>query len=191
MKKLKQYLLTQLNSYVLELFDSVKNDSDWSEFPDVIEKVSKTYLKDYFKEDMELEAISEKGRQIVSIVIELKNKNPIFAKLYKETKVWSKYRDVIRAKTYKDIFSMSKSEANEYNIIFAQYLDRTIVGSNISGAEVALRITQRDDFDLQRTRALDFLVLQYASQKNNKNIQIKNEDEVISILLEYEVQLKK
>ena len=188
-EKIKQFLLKEVDSYILVLFEELKNNPNF-EISDNLKKICETYIKDYFKETIEFDIENENGRKIVNIIMQLRRENSVISELCKDVKFWEQYCNGMRNIAKKDMLAIPKEHVLEYDKIFKEFFPRIILGYNIPEAETVLKMLERSDIKTTDIVALDEFSKQYQLQSNNSNNRIIRKDEAFSIILDYEILLR-
>lgn len=129
--KLKQYLLKSLNEYILEFFEDVKSNPAWEKHPDMVKKLGGTYLKEYFKDAVELEIINDRGRSLLSTILYLSQKNAVIKEINKEIDIVKQYLTLMKELAEKDVVNISIEEVYGYDKTFKQAFSRKIHGYTV------------------------------------------------------------
>ena len=100
-----------------------------------------------------------------------------------------KYREAVSWEFPKDVSELSADKVELFDRIFVYVLGRTNIGYSNKEAEMALRLAERQD--VTELRSLEYLLFKYDMEKNNTNTKKEKLDEVFSIILDYDILLKR
>lgn len=187
--KLKQLILKEINIYMTKLF-SVTNKNPEKEIPENLQKIYENYFKSFYKDALELEITEDRGMFLAQTILDIRNKNDVIKKMDKDYNVWGKYRQIIKQLVTKDMTSLTEQEVIQYDKIFKINFEKVVLGGAIPEAEAMLKLYQRDDIDVSKLTSLEYLVQDYNDTVEKANGKIKRQDEIVSIILDYEILLE-
>lgn len=197
---LKQYILKQMNSYIVEKIKTIKASKN--EISESDKKIYENYLKYFFEKGIEIDCDNAQGVELIKQIRnqnigtktgEKKDTKEFFKDTYKRYIVWDNYVSAI-TKMVEDINAkdnITENEVMKYDKVFDYYFNSTKLGHNVKEAETVLKlIKNQPNIDINKITSLDTLYIQYGNAKSNPDSTIKNENQIFSILLDYEEQLK-
>lgn len=196
--QLKEYIIKQINENMVQtLYDIYIGKS---EIKQVEKYMYENYMRDYFKTGIEIDCDNATGRDLIKTIRLLSRGNlgkrketqEFFQKAYVDNKVWSTYMNAIEkmVERIKQKDSITSDEIAEYDKTFKYYFESVKLGYNVKEVETMLKLVQQNpNLDITQIHSLDTLVKEYKTQKNS-NSEIRKEDEIFSIVLDYEKMLE-
>lgn len=194
----KEYVIKQTNRNMVQtLYDIYMGKSEVNEAEKAIYE---NYMKDYFKIGIEIDCDNSTGRDLIKTIRilsrkklgERKETQEFFRKAYVDNDVWSIYIKAIKKMVdkIKEKESISNDEMIEYDKTLEYYFDSTIPGYNIKESETVLKLIEKNpNLDISKIKSLDALMKAYKNSKDGNNRRVK-EDEIVSVILDYEDKLK-